>query len=114
MLTRVDPGSSNGLYARLLTQGLSARSVAHVHGIVHKLLKDAVRWGRLARNPADAADPPRAAGKHAAMVTWDATETAQFSRCHEEDRLYAAWLMLATTGGTSRGGAGVALVGPGP
>ena len=98
VLTRVDPGSLNGLYARLLAQGLSARSVAHVHGIVHKMLKDAVRWGRLARNPADAGDPPRAAGKHAAMVTWDATETAKFLAAMKEDRLYAAWLTLATTG----------------
>ena len=98
VLTRVDPGVLNGLYARLLAQGLSARSVAHVHGIVHKMLKDAVRWGRLARNPADAADPPRATGKHAAMVTWDATETAKFLAAMQGDRLYAAFVMLATTG----------------
>lgn len=53
---------------------------------------------RLARNPADTADPPRARGKHAAMVTWDATETARFLTAVQDDRLYAAFLLLATTG----------------
>jgi len=53
---------------------------------------------RLARNPADTADPPRAPGKHAAMVTWDATETARFLTAVQDDRLYAAFLLLATTG----------------
>jgi integrase len=54
----------------------------------------------LARNPADAADPPRvdqnAGGAHA----WDAATLRQFldtSRA-EEDRLYPLWVLLATTG----------------
>jgi integrase len=106
VLTKVDAGTLNGLYARLLADGrrsaaeggLSPRSVQQVHGILHKMLKDAVKWGRLARNPADAADPPRAAGKHAAMVTWDATETARFLTAVKDDRLAAAFLTLATTG----------------
>jgi Arm DNA-binding domain/Phage integrase, N-terminal SAM-like domain len=66
-LVSVDAGALNGLYARLLASGrrdqvdggLSPRSVRYVHTIAHRMLKDAVRWGRLARNPADAADPPR-------------------------------------------------------
>ena len=37
-------------------------------------------------------------GKHAAMVTWDATETARFLTAVQDDRLYAAFLLLATTG----------------
>lgn len=63
-------------------------------------VKDAVRRGRLARNPADAADPPRvdqnAGGAHA----WDAAALRAFldrSRA-EKDRLYPLWVLLATTG----------------
>lgn len=37
--------------------GLDPRTVAYIHSIMHRALKDAVRWDRLARNPADAADP---------------------------------------------------------
>lgn len=55
----------NTLYAALLAEGgrttreadLSPRTVRYIHTIIHRALKDAVKWGRLAPNPADAADP---------------------------------------------------------
>jgi integrase len=96
----------NALYAALLDSGrrnqagggLSPRSVRYVHTIVHRMLKDAVRWGRLSRNAADAADPPRPASTHARMAPWTADETGAFLRGVRDDRLGAAFLMLATTG----------------
>jgi hypothetical protein len=65
-ISAVDPGALNGLYALLLASGrkdykgggLSAVSVRYVHTILHRAFKDAVKWGRLVRNPTDAADPP--------------------------------------------------------
>lgn len=79
--------------------GLSPRTVAYVHTILHRAFKDAVRWGRLARNPADAADPPRG-GRAAEVQAWDAeTLRAFLARSLEEaDRNYALWVLLATTG----------------
>jgi hypothetical protein len=58
-LRRVDAGMLNSLYAQLLADGkqsnggggLSARSVRYVHTIVHRAFRDAVRWGRITRNP---------------------------------------------------------------
>jgi integrase len=105
-LMAVDAGTLNGLYASLLAGGrrdqvaggLSPRSVRYVHTIVHRMLKDAVRWGRLARNAADAADPPRAVSTHAQMATWTADETGRFLAGVRDDRLCAAFLLLATTG----------------
>ncbi|MDP9394454.1 MAG: site-specific integrase, partial [Actinomycetota bacterium] len=105
-LVAVDAGALNGLYARLLAEGrkdsegggLSPRSVRYVHTILHRVLKDAVKWGRLARNPGDAADPPRATGSSPDMVTWTAEELRAFLNDTREDRLHAAWLLLATTG----------------
>lgn len=52
-------------YAQLLEKGhrkghgLSARSVLHVHRMLHIAFKTAVRWGILAFNPIDAVTPPR-------------------------------------------------------
>jgi len=43
--------------------GLDPRTVSYVHTILHRAFKDAVRWGRLVRNPADAADAPHAGQK---------------------------------------------------
>jgi integrase len=80
--------------------GLDPRTVNYVHTIIHKALKDAVRWGRLARNPADAADPPRGGQKSDGVRAWDAPTLRQFLSASSEsgDRLYPLWVLLATTG----------------
>jgi integrase len=39
--------------------GLAPKTVRNVHGVLHAALRDAVRWGYLARNVADAADLPK-------------------------------------------------------
>ena len=78
-LQGLGPEHLNAVYAELLeagrldgTGGLSVRSVAYLHTIVHRSLRDAVRWGKVTRNAADAADPPKGkAGKE--MTTWTAT-----------------------------------------
>lgn len=59
-------------------------------------MADAVRWGRLARNPADQADPPRAST--AEMSIWSPEQLGTFLDSVRSDRLFAAWLMAATTG----------------
>ncbi|MGH3672469.1 MAG: tyrosine-type recombinase/integrase [Pseudonocardiaceae bacterium] len=113
-LRRIDGGKLNTLYAELLANGkhsnekrsdgndsagLSPRTVRYIHTILHRAFRDAVRWGRLARNPADAADPPRAsADDRPAMVTWTADQVRTFLTYTAAHRLYAAFLLLATTG----------------
>lgn len=107
LLRRVDGGMLNALYAALLTDGkcsnggggLAPRTVRYIHTILHRAFRDAVRWGRLARNPADAADPPRAsADNRPTMATWTAEQVRAFIAHTGEHRLYAAFLLLATTG----------------
>jgi len=79
--------------------GLDPRTVTYIHTILHRAFKDAVRWGRLARNPADAADPPRSGQKSTAKA-WDAATLRRFleESQGEGDRLYPLWVLLATTG----------------
>jgi integrase len=109
-LRRLDAGMLNGLYSALLTDGkrtsaygtnsgLSPRTARYIHTIIHRMLRDAVRWGRVPRNVADAADPPRAAATpRPAMKTWTAEQVRVFLDHTREHRLHAAWLLLATTG----------------
>jgi integrase len=106
-LAAMDAGALNGLYARLLVDGrrdyvgggLSTRSVRYVHTITHRAFKHAVRWGRLVRNPADAADPPRITSSGSPdMVTWTAEQVGAFLHGVRDDRLGGAYLLLATTG----------------
>lgn len=80
--------------------GLDPRTVNYIHTIVHRAFKDAVRWGRLARNPADASDPPHGGQKSDGIQAWDAGTLRSFlddSRLRG-DRLHGLWVLLATSG----------------
>lgn len=105
-LVDIDGRTLNAFYAALLAGGrvdgkggLARSSVRRIHAALHKALKDAVRWGFLSENPADAADPP----KHQAegpreMATWTAQELRAFLDFVATDPLYPLWFLLATTG----------------
>jgi integrase len=103
-LQKIDAGRLNRLYADLLSgqtsrRAMAPRSVAYVHVILHRAFRDAVRWDRLVRNPCDSADPPKPGKTHrSTMRTWPAAEIARFLAATAQDRLTAAWWVLATTG----------------
>jgi integrase len=111
-LRRLDATGLNALYAHLLAEGhkghhgdqpagLSPRTVRYIHTIIHRALKDAVRWGRLVRNVADAADPPRAStGSAPEVQAWSRETLIDFldRSKSSEDRYYPLWVLLATTG----------------
>lgn len=94
----------NGLYAHLAKCGgreerpLSPRTVRLVHVVVRKALKDAVRWNLLARNPADAADPPKQKRSQVAHSLWTVEDAQVFVASVEEDRMRCAWLLAISTG----------------
>jgi integrase len=102
-LQKLTPPAINAFYAELLERGrkdgrrgLSAKSVRNIHGILHRALRDAVRWGRLPRNVADLADPPR--WERPEMRVWSPGQLRTFLSSVENDRLYAAWRLVASTG----------------
>lgn len=106
-LQQLSPDQLNTFYGRLLTEGrldgkdggLSVKTVRYLHTIVHKALKDAVRWGKIVRNPAASAEPPKlSAARKREMQTWSATEVRSFLTSVSGDRLYGAWVLAATTG----------------
>jgi integrase len=102
-LQALTAGHLNRLYADLAKHGrrdgrggLKPKSVRHVHVVLHKALSDAVRWGMVARNVADAADPPRVPRRDRGV--WSAEELRAFLEATRDDRLAAMWLLVATTG----------------
>jgi integrase len=101
-LQRLSPAQLNAFYRYLLSeagkdgQGLAPKTVRNVHNILHRALKDAVRWGYLIRNVAEAADPPK--GKSAEMRVWSPDQLRAFLEHVRQDHLYAFWLLVATTG----------------
>lgn len=97
-LQGVTPPMLNALYADLRSI-LSARTVRYIHAILRRAFADAVKWNRLARSPADAADPPSLrAAKTCTMKTWSGTELRAFLGSVRDDRLAACWRFLAMTG----------------
>jgi integrase len=101
-LQRLAPSHLNQLYADLLAAGgrdgrpLSARTVQAVHMTVRKAIGDAARWGLVVRNVATLASPPRP--RRAEMHTWTAEQLRAFLEHVAGERLYAAWLLAASTG----------------
>ncbi len=76
-LSALSGAQINGLYATLASRGrrggkagLSPQTVRHVHAVLHRALRDAVRWGLIGRNPIDSADPPRPSSSRE-MHTWN-------------------------------------------
>lgn len=95
-LQTLSGGHLNALYAELEQRGLSASTRRLAHAVLHRSLRDAVRWGKLARNPADMADPPAPPKPKAAA--WTASELTRFLEHVRDDQLYPLWRLGATTG----------------
>ena len=55
-----------------------------------------MRWGLLARNPAEYADPPR--GRSAEAAVWSPQQVREFLEYQAQDRLLGLWRLAAATG----------------
>ena len=109
-LGKIDPGILNRLYAELGKDGarrnggpggLSARTIQYIATIIGAALSDAVRWGRLAGNPAIAARPPRPRASGSRQIeAWSAPTLKSFLTASSAygDRYYPLWVVLASTG----------------
>lgn len=78
--------------------GLSPKTVRNVHGVLHRALADAVRWGLLPHNPASRVQLPRY--ERPAIRTWSAEQVARFV-AHVDahgDVDAALWRLLLVTG----------------
>jgi hypothetical protein len=58
-LNALTPAHVQGLYREMQDRGLSARTVEYTHAVLHRALKQAVRWSMVPRNVCDAVDVPQ-------------------------------------------------------
>lgn len=80
-------------YGERRASGLAPRTVRYIHSILRKSLADALTWGLVARNAADAASPPsNKAGKPSPPQTWSADELRMFLEAVRGERLAALWV----------------------
>lgn len=102
-LTKVTPMQIQSFYSEALRAGrkdgkggLSPQTVLHIHRVLHKALKQAVKWQMLVRNPADAVEPPRPERKE--MTALDQDGIARLLTAVEGTRMYIPVLLAVTTG----------------
>jgi integrase len=95
-LSKLSPSNLQHLYAERLGTGLSPQSVVHLHRILHKALKQAMRWGLVARNVTELVDPPRVPKKEMRALTPDEAERLLSSATGNP--LEALYVLAVTTG----------------
>lgn len=87
-------------YRQLIVSGLAAKTVRHSHTVLRRALADAERLGLVSRNAAAAAKAPAVVDKE--QSTWTPAELSTFLSSVADHRLFAAFVLSATTG-TRRG-----------
>jgi integrase len=95
-LSKLTPGDIQGLYSNRLAAGLSPTTVHHLHAILHRALDQAVKWGYVMRNVADAVDPPRR--NKPEMRVWSREEATRVLQVAAGDEYEALWYLALTTG----------------
>jgi len=98
-LQQLSPDRLDRFYAGLVAAEMAAKTVRNIHVMIHRALRDAVRKNLLARNVADAADPPKLnRADREEMKTWTPQQLRLFLAGIAEHRLSAAYTLAATTG----------------
>ena len=94
-LARLEPQRLQQLY-KDLSQHLSPMSVRHVHSVLRRALRDAVRWGAVPRNVTGLVTPPRAAATE--MKTLSPEQARRLLDVARNDRLGALYMVALSTG----------------
>ena len=90
------PDDLNLIMANMVKAGKSATTTRYLLRVVHRVLDDAVRKGKLVRNVAELADPP--AARKAETEVWDMGELDHFLTAAADSQFYALYATMALTG----------------
>ncbi|HLI06628.1 MAG TPA: tyrosine-type recombinase/integrase [Ktedonobacteraceae bacterium] len=95
-LQKLTPQQVQSFYSQKLSDGLTAKTVNNIHGVLHVALDNAVKWNILPRNVCDAVTPPRIPRKEQHVLTKQQAHTLlEEVKAH---RLEALLTLAITTG----------------
>ena len=101
-LKSLSPAHVQSLYRQKLDSGLSSSSVRYIHAVLHRALKQALRWGLVPRNVADAVDIPKLVREEVrALSPEEARQLLETAR--EAGDRFEAIYVLALSCGLRRG-----------
>jgi integrase len=95
-LGSLSPAHIQSAYGKLLKGSLAARSVRQAHVVLHRALRQAMHWGMIPRNPADAVSLPRPERRELRVLNED--QLRHLIQGTQGERLHPLWVLLATTG----------------
>src|SRR5919112_1843037 len=95
-LSKLTPAHVQGLYRDKLDSGLSPGTVQKIHAVLHKALSQALRWGMVPRNPADAVTAPRPTPEEMRPLSPD--EAHKLMEAAHGDKLEALYILAVQTG----------------
>ena len=84
------------LYATRLASGLSPATVNGIHVVLHRALRQAVKFRLIEHNPAEAVEAPQP--EHPEAMGFKPEEIVAFTRAIQGDDYAALWLTFLTTG----------------
>lgn len=85
-----------GLYRQMQDRGLSARTVQYTHAVLHRALKQAVRWSLIPRNVCEGVDVPQV--RREEMRPLNAEQARRLLRSASGERLEAFYVLAVHTG----------------
>ena len=95
-MSKLHPQQVQALYSEMEKAGQSGRSREQAHAVLHKALKQALKWGLVVRNVCEAVERPRPGRRE--MQTWTVEEARTFLSAAGGDRFRAAYVLALTTG----------------
>ena len=97
-LAKLTPAHLQGFYRTKLDAGLSPRTVQYLHVVLHRALKQALRWSFVTRNVAEAVDPPKVHKKEVTPLSPEQTRVFLKAASEAGDRLEALYVLAIHTG----------------
>lgn len=95
-LEKLTPPHLQAFYRAKLDEGLSPRTVQYLHVVLHRALKQALRWNLVPRNVAEVVDPPKIPRKEITPLSPEQARTFLETACG--DRLAALYVLAIHTG----------------
>lgn len=95
-LSKLTPAHIQAMQADMVRDGHSDRVRELAHVILRRALQQALKWGLITRNPADAVDKPRSTAKKMQPLT--AEQARQLLDAAAGDRLEALYVLAVTVG----------------
>ncbi len=97
-IEKLSPAHLQGFYRQKLDAGLSPRTVQYLHVVLHRALKQALRWGLVPRNVAEAVDPPQVHREEVSPLSPEQVRALLRVASRDGDRLAALYVLAVYTG----------------